>query len=95
MENLSSGIFLKVVCSFSREATNVMWLFMLQGLMIGYGKYRYKSGDWCKIGLASQKNYISVYICAVENGKYIAETYKDALPKANIGKMSSRTLSPK
>ena len=37
--------------------------------MIGYGKFHYKSksgreGDWALIGLASQKNYISVYVCA-------------------------------
>lgn len=68
--------------------------FIISG-MIGYGKYRYKSksgreGDWCTIALASQKNYISIYVCAVKNGKYIAEMYKDKFPKASIGKSCIR-----
>ncbi len=63
--------------------------------MIGYGTYHYKyasgrEGDWCLIGLAQQKNYISVYVCAVADGMYVAEKYKDKLPKANIGKSCIR-----
>ncbi len=66
--------------------------------MIGYGTYHYryasgKEGDWSLIALASQKNYISVYICALENEKYIAETFKDKLPKARIGKSCIRFTS--
>lgn len=64
--------------------------------MIGYGMFHYKSrsgreGDWPLIALASQKNYISVYVCAVDtNKKYVAENYKDKLPKASIGKSCIR-----
>lgn len=63
--------------------------------MIGYGTYHYKSvsgreGDWSIIALASQKNYISVYICAVDGRQYVAEKYKEQLPKANIGKSCIR-----
>ncbi len=63
--------------------------------MIGYGTFHYKSksgreGDWCIVALARQKNYISVYICAVTRGKYVAEHYVDLLPKANIGKSCIR-----
>ncbi len=63
--------------------------------MIGYGMYHYKSrsgreGEWPIIALASQKNYISVYVCAAKNGKYLAEYYKDKLPKASIGKSCIR-----
>lgn len=63
--------------------------------MIGYGTFRYKTksgreGDWSVILLASQKNYISVYVCALIDGKYIAESYKDKLPKTNIGKSCIR-----
>lgn len=48
--------------------------------MLGYGSFHYKSksgreGDWPLLALASQKNYISVYLCAVKDGKYIAESY--------------------
>ena len=68
--------------------------------MIGYGTYHYryasgKEGDWSLIALASQKNYISVYVCSVESGKYIAEEYKDKLPKASIGKSCIRFKSIK
>ncbi len=68
--------------------------FIIVG-MIGYGTYHYKyasgrEGDWAIISLASQKNYISLYVCGVKNGKYIAEGYKDKLPKANIGKSCIR-----
>lgn len=66
--------------------------------MIGYGTYHYRyasgrEGDWSLICLASQKNYISVYICCVENGQYLAEGYKDKLPKASIGKSCIRFKS--
>lgn len=67
----------------------------IQSGMIGFGKYHYKyvsgrEGDWFMIGLASQKNYISVYICATINNTYVAENYKDKLPKASIGKSCVR-----
>jgi hypothetical protein len=63
--------------------------------MIGYGSYHYKyasgrEGDWPIIALASQKSYISVYVCASENGEYMAEKHKHELPKANIGKSCIR-----
>lgn len=63
--------------------------------MIGYGSYRYKyasgrEGEWPVIGLASNKQYISVYVMATENGEYIAEKHKAELPKANVGKSCIR-----
>lgn len=67
----------------------------MQAGMIGYGTYHYKyasgrEGDWPIIALASQKNYISVYVCASQDGKYCAEQHKDELPKASIGKSCIR-----
>lgn len=67
----------------------------LYGAIIGYGNYHYKSksgreGDWMIIGLASQKNYISLYICATENDEYLAEKHKAELPNASIGKSCIR-----
>jgi hypothetical protein len=67
--------------------------------MIGYGTYHYryasgKEGDWSLIALANQKNYISLYICSIdEDGKYVAEKYTDKLPKASIGKSCIRFKS--
>lgn len=65
------------------------------GSIIGYGSSHYESksgrkGEWFTIGLASQKNYISMYICMVEDGEYSPEAYKDQFPKVNIGKSCIR-----
>jgi hypothetical protein len=67
---------------------------MMSG-MIGYGPYHYKypsgrEGDWFTIGLASQKNYISVYVCAVDGKEYITEKNKDKLGKTSVGKSCIR-----
>lgn len=40
------------------------------------------------MGLASQKNYISIYVSAVEDGQYIAEKYGPGLGKVKVGKSS-------
>lgn len=63
--------------------------------MIGFGEFHYKSksgreGDWPLIALASQKNYISVYVCASDGKEYIAEKFKKELPKASIGRSCIR-----
>jgi hypothetical protein len=61
--------------------------------IIGYGEYRYtnsrgKIGEWFAIGLASQKNYITVFVNAVENGAHLAEKYSDRLGKVKVGRSS-------
>ena len=63
--------------------------------VLAYGPYRYKyasgrEGDWFRIGVASNKSYISLYICARDDNGFIPERYKKALPKANIGKSCVR-----
>jgi hypothetical protein len=63
--------------------------------MLGYGKFKYKSYkgemmDWPIVALANQKNYVSVYVCAVENGEYIAEKNKERLGKVSVGKSCIR-----
>jgi len=63
--------------------------------MLAYGPMRYKyasgrEGDWFHIGVASNSNYISLYICATDEKGYIAERYRSALPKANIGRSCVR-----
>ena len=63
--------------------------------MIGYGKFKYTNYkkeviDWPTIALANQKNYVSVYVCAVVDGEYIAEKNKDKLGKVSIGKSCIR-----
>lgn len=63
--------------------------------MPGYGSFKYKNYkkeelDWPIIGLASQKNYISLYICAIDKGEYIAEKHKGELGKVSVGKSCIR-----
>ncbi len=63
--------------------------------MLGYGSFKYKNYkkeiiNWPVISLASQKNYISLYVCAVENGEYLAEKNKAALGKVSVGKSCIR-----
>ena len=63
--------------------------------MPGYGSFQYKNNkkeelDWPIIALASQKNYISLYICAVDNGEYIAEKNKQELGKVSVGRSCIR-----
>ena len=64
---------------------------VLNDRIIGYGTYHYKyasghEGDTCAIGLAKMKQYYSLYTCGADERGYVAEQYKQALPKANIGK---------
>lgn len=63
--------------------------------MPGYGIYHYKyasgrEGDWAVIQIASNKNYISFYVSCINDRGYLAESYKEQLPKASIGKSCIR-----
>lgn len=63
--------------------------------MPGYGSFKYKNYkgqeiDWPLISIASNKNYVSVYVCSVEDGEYIAEKYKAKLGKVSVGKSCIR-----
>lgn len=63
--------------------------------VIGYGKFPYETksgrkGDWFMLGLASQKSYISVYCCAIEGDRYIAEKYSGKIGTKDIGKSCIR-----
>lgn len=63
--------------------------------MLGYGTMKYKNYkneviDWPVIAMANQKNYVSIYVCAVLNGEYIAEKFKTELGKVSVGKSCIR-----
>ena len=52
--------------------------------MIGYGAFQYairsgKTTPWPVVGVALQKNYISVYVAATRNKQPIVERYADKL----------------
>jgi hypothetical protein len=63
--------------------------------MLGYGSFPYLNSkkemvEWPTVALANQKNYISLYVCSVKNGKYIAEMNKKELGKVSVGKSCIR-----
>ena len=67
--------------------------------MLGYGlmPYRPKSArvatTWPLIALAAQKRHLSLYVCAVIDGEYLAEARADRLGKASCGKSCIRFSS--
>lgn len=63
--------------------------------MLGYGPFRYKyasgrEGDWFIICLASQKNHMSLYLCACDENGYLAEANKERLGKVTVGRSCIR-----
>lgn len=63
--------------------------------MLGYGSFPYRNykGEligWPVIALASQKNYVSLYVCAMDDGQYIAEKHKKELGRVNVGRSCIR-----
>lgn len=63
--------------------------------MLGYGAFPYKNYkkemiEWPVVALASQKNYVSLYVCAVKDGKYLAESHAQELGKVSVGKSCIR-----
>jgi hypothetical protein len=57
--------------------------------IIGYGDYTYqrsdkKPVDWFIVGLASQKNYNSIYINASDDDGYVIQKYADRLGKVKV-----------
>lgn len=66
--------------------------------MLGYGKFKYvnykkETIDWPIIAMASQKNYMSIYVCALShntNGLYLAEEFEKDLGKVSVGKSCIR-----
>ena len=63
--------------------------------VLGYGAYHYRyasgrEGDWMRIGIAANKQYISLYCCVADDEGYVAERFRERLPKANMGKSCVR-----
>ena len=59
--------------------------------MLGYGPFHYRyasgrEGDACKLSIASNASYISLYCFAADAKGYVAERYVNRLGKAKIGK---------
>jgi hypothetical protein len=63
--------------------------------MLGYGSFRYLDSkkvpqEWPVVAMANQKNYISVYVCALEDGQYAAEKHAPKLGKVSVGRSCIR-----
>lgn len=63
--------------------------------MLSYGMYHYvyasgREGDWPVVALANQKHHISLYIAAVNDDGYLAETYGKRLGDVDTGKSCIR-----
>ncbi len=61
--------------------------------IIGYGVHTFvrpngTEVEWFHVGLAVQKNYLSMYINAVEDRQYLSEKYGGSLGKVKVGKAS-------
>jgi len=58
--------------------------------IIGYGSYHYvgrsgSEGEWFVVGLAKQKDHLSLYVNAVEDGAYLLKQYAGRLGKVKLG----------
>jgi hypothetical protein len=69
------------------------------GHVLGYGlmPYRPRSArettSWPLIALAAQKRHLSLYVCAVVDGGYLAEVRAERLGKVSCGKSCIRFTS--
>ena len=63
--------------------------------MLGYGPFHYRyasgrEGDSCRLAIANNKSAISLYCFAADADGYVAERYRERLPKADVGKSCVR-----
>ena len=63
--------------------------------MLGYGPFHYRyasgrEGDSCRLAIANNKAAISLYCFAADAEGYVAERYRERLPKADVGKSCVR-----
>ena len=82
--------FHELICGSAPDLEPVM-----MGKMIGYGAFHYRyetgrEGDTAVLTLASNKNYMSLYVMCADGDGYLAERYKESLPHADIGKSCVR-----
>ncbi len=63
--------------------------------MLGYGSFPYLDSkkqpkERPVVALANQKNYISIYVCALDGNTYLAEKYAKELGNVSVGKSCIR-----
>lgn len=95
IEDHSRKAIIQQLHDFIQKTVPHLKPYIISG-MIGYGTYHYKynsgrEGNWCIIALASQKNYISIYVCSIDGNEYVAEKNKALLgSKVSVGKSCIR-----
>ncbi|HEV7948438.1 MAG TPA: DUF1801 domain-containing protein [Glaciihabitans sp.] len=93
----------EITAAFSNH-DRTMWEGVFWGgteqRIIGYGSLvqarpRKQSIEWFIVGLAAQKQYISLYVNVVEDGHYLAEKLASRLGRVKVGKsvISFRSLA--
>ncbi len=69
------------------------------GRMLGYGLMPYKprsakvATTWPLVALAAQKRHLSLYVCAVVDGEYLAEARAQRLGRVSCGRSCVRFTS--
>ena len=58
--------------------------------ILGYGVYHYRGrsgveGEWFVVGLAPQKDHITLYVSGAEDGQSLIKRYGQVLGKAKLG----------
>ncbi len=80
------------------DADIAMWDY--SGPLIGYGSYDYsnsagtRTGRWFSVGLASRKQYISLFSMAQRDGGYLVEAVNDRFPGAKLGRSCLNISKP-
>jgi hypothetical protein len=87
----------KKISAIMKGQSRVLWEGVFWGgseqSIIGYGDFSYprsknETVEWFMVGLAAQKNYISIYINAVTDGQYSVKNYAKKLGKVKVGSSS-------
>ena len=87
----------RLISGIMKGRARVLWEGVFWGgtrqAIIGYGdlsmpRPRGKTVDWFMVGLALQKRHISLYVNAVEDGRYIGAKYRAQLGKVKVGAAS-------
>ncbi|MEJ2871622.1 DUF1801 domain-containing protein [Actinomycetospora sp. OC33-EN08] len=70
-----------------------------RGSMLGYGPFHYRyasgrEGDAHLISLRGGSRQLSVYVGAVEDGRYVPEAHADTLGKVSVGRSCIKVTRP-
>lgn len=70
-------------------ASRTLWVGKFWGgtdqRIIGYGGSTGRDVEWFRVGLAGQKDHLSVYVNAVDDDGYLVKRYADRLGKVRVG----------